>query len=160
MPSQKSALKKNCILSSDCFLKSNGFFLRRFTLKTGCVLNLVLPDMVARSYIEEPNYQRERADIYLGYWCILTVLAPFFTDQNTVLSGALKKDPFCLQELSSVDCGLLINLSEHCYSSWLQTCYKTAPCSVLFLYFLKTTATYLFPNYIQKLNSMSFFTHG
>lgn len=39
------------------------FFLRRFALKTGCVLNLVLPDMVARSYIEEPNYQSEGAGI-------------------------------------------------------------------------------------------------
>lgn len=39
------------------------FFKRRFALKTGCVLNLILPDMVARSYIEESNYQSERADI-------------------------------------------------------------------------------------------------
>lgn len=35
-------------------------------------------------------------------------LVPLLMDQGTVLSSALKKDLFCLmEELSSVDCGLL-----------------------------------------------------
>lgn len=43
------------------------FCVRRFALKTGFsfVLNLVLPDAVARSYVEEPNYQREITDFFI-----------------------------------------------------------------------------------------------
>lgn len=94
------------------------FCVRKLALKTGFVfiLNLVFLDAAARS-----NYQREINDIFFSFRLLVYVrraLARLFMDQDTVLSGALKKDHFCLKELSDVDCDLLINLSECCCSSW------------------------------------------
>lgn len=94
---------------------------RKFALKTGFVfvLNVVLPDVVARSHIEGSNYQREITDFFfcLGYWCIFTErLHPYRSRHN--VKWCSEKMPFCLKELSNVGCGLLINLSERCYNSW------------------------------------------
>lgn len=95
------------------------FCVRRCALKTGFVfvLNPVLLDVVARS-----NYQGEITVLFCFLFRLFVyvkrALASLFMDQGTVLSGALKKHHFCLKELSNVDCGLLINLSERCCNSW------------------------------------------